>query len=112
MGYLNRICESKSKDWYQKCEHYMLLNTLSPDTSNLNSLYFIKCRLKLGTCVLLIISGESLLSNLATWTPMLVNVNLVNRLPVKLPAIYGGFNCTLSDIIGNKKPAEPYDSRV
>jgi hypothetical protein len=44
----------------------MLLNTLSPDTSNLNSLYFIKCRLKLGTCVLLIISGESLLSNLAT----------------------------------------------
>jgi hypothetical protein len=31
----------------------MLLNTLSPDTSNLNSLYFIKCRLKLGTCVIL-----------------------------------------------------------
>jgi len=43
---------------------------------------------------------------------MLVNVNLVNRLPVKLPAIYGGFNCTLSDIIGNKKPAESHGSRV
>ncbi|MEI8237299.1 MAG: hypothetical protein WCG11_09045 [Methylococcaceae bacterium] len=43
---------------------------------------------------------------------MLVNVNLVNRLSAKLPAIYGGFNCTLSAILDNKKPAEPYDSRV